>query len=145
MTLIIIFYKYYCDIKKFDNLSFKSKYSFMAKFFKYLNTDWLEIYFDEYKELPIVKINKMYPKYDPESLFLKAYMYEPWLKNEESTGKEESVDLSDMSLLKVDEEEVKYYIIYMIRDPKILFPNFDWPKYVDENLKHKIKLIEYWI
>ena len=115
----------------------------MAKFFKYLNTDWLEIYFDEYKELPIVKINKMYPKYDPESLFLKAYMYEPWLKNEESTGKEESVDLSDMSLLKVDEEEVKYYIIYMIRNPKILFPNFDWPKYVDENLKHKIKLIEY--
>ena len=143
MTLIIIFYKYYRDIKKFDNLSFKSKYSFMAKRFKYLNTDWLEIYFDEYKKLPVVKINKMDPKYDPESLFLKVYKYEPWLKNEESTGKEESVDLSDMSLLKVDEEEVKYYIIYMIRNPKILFPSFDWPKYVDENLKHKIKLIEY--
>ena len=35
----------------------------------------------------------------------------------------------------------EYMIV--IRDPKILFPNFDWPKYVDENLKHKIKLIEY--
>ena len=27
------FYKYYRDIKKFSNLSFKSKYSFLAKFF----------------------------------------------------------------------------------------------------------------
>ena len=31
------FYKYYCDSKKINNLSFKSKYSFLAKFFKDLN------------------------------------------------------------------------------------------------------------
>ena len=31
------FNKYYCDSKKFDNLSFKSKYSFLAEFFNDLN------------------------------------------------------------------------------------------------------------
>ena len=31
------FYKFYRDSKKFDNLSFKSKYSFLHDFFKYLN------------------------------------------------------------------------------------------------------------
>ena len=31
------FDKYYCDSKKINNLSFKSKYSFLAKFFKDLN------------------------------------------------------------------------------------------------------------
>ena len=31
------FYKFYRDSKKFDNLSFKSKYSFLHEFFKYLN------------------------------------------------------------------------------------------------------------
>ena len=30
------FYKYYCDIKNFDNLSLGSKYSFLAKLFNYL-------------------------------------------------------------------------------------------------------------
>ena len=29
----------------------------------------------------------------------------------------------------------------MIRDPKSFFFNFDWPKNVDENLKHKIEFI----
>ena len=32
MTLIIVYFKYYCDNKKFDNISFKSKYSFLAEF-----------------------------------------------------------------------------------------------------------------
>ena len=31
------FYKFYCDSKKLDNLSFKSKYSFQREFLKYLN------------------------------------------------------------------------------------------------------------
>ena len=29
----------------------------------------------------------------------------------------------------------------MIRDPKTFCFNFDWPKYVDMNLKHKIEFI----
>ena len=29
----------------------------------------------------------------------------------------------------------------VIRDPKTFCFNFDWPKYVDENLKPKIQLI----
>ena len=29
----------------------------------------------------------------------------------------------------------------VIRDPKTFCFNFDWPKVVDENLKHKIKFI----
>ena len=29
----------------------------------------------------------------------------------------------------------------VIRDPKTLFLNFDWPKYVDENLKHETEFI----
>ena len=29
----------------------------------------------------------------------------------------------------------------VIRDPKIFCFNFDWPKDVDENLKHEIELI----
>ena len=29
----------------------------------------------------------------------------------------------------------------VIRDPKIFCFNFDWSKYVDENLKHEIDLI----
>ena len=30
----------------------------------------------------------------------------------------------------------------VIRDPKTFCFNFDWPKYVDQNLKYKIELIE---
>ena len=29
----------------------------------------------------------------------------------------------------------------MIRDPKTFCFNFDWPKYVDEKLKHEIEFI----
>ena len=29
----------------------------------------------------------------------------------------------------------------VIRDPKTFCFNFDWPKYVDENLKHEIEFI----
>ena len=29
----------------------------------------------------------------------------------------------------------------VIRDPKTVFLNFDWPKDVDENLKHEIEFI----
>ena len=29
----------------------------------------------------------------------------------------------------------------LIRDPKTFCFNFDWPKYVDENLKHEIEFI----
>ena len=29
----------------------------------------------------------------------------------------------------------------VIRDPKTFSFNFDWPKYVDENLKHKIEFV----
>ena len=29
----------------------------------------------------------------------------------------------------------------MIRDPKRFYFNFDWPKHVDENLKHEIEFI----
>ena len=48
-------------------------------------------------------------KYDPFNLFLEAYSYEDWFKNEELTyttrnDKEESVDLSDMSPVEGDEE-----------------------------------------
>ena len=31
--------------------------------------------------------------------------------------------------------------VIVIRDPKTFCFNFDWPKNVDENLKHKIKFI----
>ena len=64
----------------------------------------LETYFDEYNELSGAKINKMDPKYDPESLFLNTYNYEPRFENEELTNKEESVDLSDMPPLERNEE-----------------------------------------
>ena len=29
----------------------------------------------------------------------------------------------------------------VIRDPKIFCFNFDWPKYVDDNLKHEVVFI----
>ena len=53
-------------------------------------------------------------KYNPTNLFLETYNYNVWLENEELTDttsekscKEESVDLSDMSPLEDDEEELK--------------------------------------
>ena len=32
-------------------------------------------------------------------------------------------------------------IMIVIRDPKTFYFNFDWPKYVDEYLKHEIEFI----
>ena len=78
----------------------------------------VETYFDKYNELSDAKINKMHPKYDPESLFVKTYNYDAWSENEELTDKEESVDSSDMPPLEDDEEEVKEG-----KGLKILTPN----------------------
>ena len=90
------FYKYCRDIKKFDNLSLKSKYSILAEFFNdfgkltelktqkekkkektnvydtvsELYNDLLEIYFDQYYDLSDVKRSKIYPEYDPANLTL---------------------------------------------------------------------------
>ena len=50
-------------------------------------------------------INKVKSKYDPIKLFLATYNYDNWFEREESTDKEESVDLSDMHLPKGEEEE----------------------------------------
>ena len=56
---------------------------------------------------------KMNSKYKPKELFIKGYDYNDWYKNveqsdkEESSDKEETVNLSDMSPLECDEEEVK--------------------------------------
>ena len=118
------FYKYYCDSKKFDSLSLKSKYSFLLEFSKDLNkfkesktkkqktekkktnvyimsselyNNFLEIYYDKYNELSDFKRNKMDTKYDRKNLFLKGYDYNVWSENvKESTDKKESLDLSDM-------------------------------------------------
>ena len=50
----------------------------------------------------------MSDKYDPERLFLEGYDYSVWSENkEESTDKEESVELSDILPLEGDEEEVR--------------------------------------
>ena len=43
-------------------------------------------------------------KCKPKKLFLEAYTYDDCFENEESTYKEESVDLSDMLLLEGDED-----------------------------------------
>ena len=37
IIVTIVFFKYYCDIKKFDNLSLKSNHSFLVEFFNNLN------------------------------------------------------------------------------------------------------------
>ena len=50
-------------------------------------------------------IKKVKSKYDPIKLFLATYNYDNWFEREESTDKEESVDLSDMHLPKGEEEE----------------------------------------
>ena len=90
------------DSKNLINLSFKSKYSFLAESFKDLNksnklrtqkektkkkkinvydpiselyNESIEIYFDEYNELSDAKKN-IELKYDPNNLFHKTYNYE---------------------------------------------------------------------
>ena len=67
----------------------------------------LETYFDEYNELSDAKRKDIELKYDPTNLFLKTYNYELWFENEETTDREESLDLSDMPPLEGNEEEVK--------------------------------------
>ena len=113
------FYKYYWDSKKFNKLSFKSKHSFLAEFFKNskntkrkkeaseLYSELLRTYFDEYSELSDAKSKNIEFKYIPNTLFFKAYNYDRWFENEELTDKDESVDLSHMLPLEGDEEEVK--------------------------------------
>ena len=63
----------------------------------------LRTYYDEHNKLSDAKLNKMDPKYDPESLFLHTHNYESRFGNEESTDKEESVDLCNMPPLERDE------------------------------------------
>ena len=79
-----------------------------------LYNEYLEIYFDEYKAFSNAKKGKSGNKYDPIILFLKTYNYNIWFENQKSTdttsrksNKDESVDLSDMSPLEGDEEQIK--------------------------------------
>ena len=72
-----------------------------------LYNEYLEICFNQYITLSDAK-KKLSDKYDPEMLFLEGYDYNVWSENkEESTDKEESVDLSDILPLEGDEEEVR--------------------------------------
>ena len=90
------FYKYYHDSNKFDELSFKSKYSFLAELFNDLNkfnklktqkekkkkkgnvydtvsqfyNELLGTYFDEYYDLSDTEGKKIEHKYKPKKLFL---------------------------------------------------------------------------
>ena len=64
----------------------------------------LGTYFDEYYYLLDLKRKKMECKYKPKNLFLNAYNYDDWFDIKESTDKEESIDLSNMSPLEGDEE-----------------------------------------
>ena len=51
-----------------------------------LYSEYLEIYFDEYKALSSAKKRKLGNKYDPINLFLEAYNYDVEFENEESTN-----------------------------------------------------------
>ena len=88
-----------------------------------LYNDCLETCFDEYKTLPNAKREELGNKYDPANLFLETYNYDPWFQNEElsdttiKSGKEESIDLSDMPPLEDDEEVTER------KGLKILTPN----------------------
>ena len=46
-------------------------------------------------------------KYKRKKLFLEPHNYDDWSENEESTDKEESIDLSDMPPLEGDKKVVK--------------------------------------
>ena len=74
-----------------------------------LHNDFLRTCFDEYNEFSDAKRNKTEPKYDPDNLFFKAYNYDDWLENEESTNttRESDKEESDMLPLEGDEDEVK--------------------------------------
>ena len=100
MSVNIVFWKYYPDSKKFDNLSFQSNNSFLQEFlndlskFKKLKTikqkaeknntnvcdtalelynELLETYYDEYCSLSDAKRKKMDRKYKPKTLFIEGY------------------------------------------------------------------------
>ena len=67
-----------------------------------------EIYFDEYYYLLDAKSKKMYWKYETKKLVIKGYDYCVWSESkEESTDKEEFVDLSEMPPPEGDKEEVR--------------------------------------
>ena len=93
--IITSFYKY-GDIKKIDNLSLESNYSFLANFLNDLKMNFLNILietnFDEYYDLSDAKRSKIDPKYDPANLRLDEYNYSKWC-NEKSGDEEELDDL----------------------------------------------------
>ena len=89
-------------VKKIDNLSLETKYSFSAEFFNDLDkfnklrtqkekknvydtfselyNNLLERYFDEYYDLSDAKRIKIGAKYDPANLALDEYDYNEWYK-----------------------------------------------------------------
>ena len=76
-----------------------------------LYNEYLKIYFDEYKALAGVKKRNLGNKFDGVNLFLETSNYDVWFENEESTDTTKSgkefTNLSSMSVLESDEEEVK--------------------------------------
>ena len=73
-----------------------------------LYNSYLETYYDEYNKLSDAKKRKFGDNYDPEILFFKGCDCSVLLETkEESTDKEEYVDLSNMPPLEGDEDEVK--------------------------------------
>ena len=77
----------------------------MIKLRIYVIYDFLEIYFDEYKELLNAKRNKMQPKYDTVSLFLETQNYEDWLKSEESADTTRKSDNEECDMLPLEGDE----------------------------------------
>ena len=69
-----------------------------------LYNDLLETYFDEYYDLSDATTKKIEHKCNPFNLFLETYNYGKKFENEESTDKEQSVDLSNTPPLKGKEE-----------------------------------------
>ena len=120
-------------IKKFDSLSFKSKYSYLLNFYDNLQklikikptklckikekgkvynavselfNEIFEYYFDAYNELSDVKNYQKSKKFKPTSLKLKHYDYVGWFTKKENKLDDEE-ELDDLSRLEGDEEEVK--------------------------------------
>lgn len=101
------FYKYY-DIKRFNSIPFKSKYSFLFEFYYDLETfgclyllkeqkktpkkmnvydaasklynELLEFYLDEYYDFPNARKSRMDRKCGPINLLLDVYDYRRWFK-----------------------------------------------------------------
>ena len=120
-------------IKKFDSLSFKSKYSYLLNFYDNLQklikikptklckikekgkvynavselfNEIFEYYFNAYNELSDVKNYQKSKKFKPISLKRKHYDYVGWFTKKENKLDDEEV-LSNLSRLEGDEEEVK--------------------------------------